>query len=308
MSSTCGCEPTDYEARSSAPSRCDALSPLLDENGLLSADKCEELCNVSGDIISCEIDTDAGTAPSCSGTENSSTAVTISCLSLETALCEGRRDAGRTRRAVGMGPTPLGAWLARATHTEAASVLAFCRLRRELAAHGAPRELCRRALHAAAEEVQHARSMARLAVAHGGRTRHIRYETANGIRSLLHVAQENAVEGCVNETFAALMAVHQASAAADEPLRNVLQKIAREEVRHAELAWDIHAWALSQLTRSESRRVERSLAEAAERLVSSSAIADGDDTTLRELGLPDPARKRRLAKALHARLWTRNAV
>jgi len=204
-----------------------------------------------------------------------------------------------------MGPTPLAAWLARAAHTEAASVLAFCRLRRELTAYRAPRRLCRSVLQAAAEEIEHARSMARLAALHGGRTRHIEYAASRRVRRLVDVARENAVEGCVNETFAALMAVHQASAAAHEPLRNALQPIAREEVRHAQLAWQIHAWALSKLTPSERRRVEGAMATAAMRLVASSAITDEDAMTRRELGLPGAKRKRSLAKALDRALWRR---
>jgi len=302
--STCGCEPSQYEQHSQQTAFCRDLSAFLDENGLLRPEACEELCQVNGSVISCEIDADAGTASSCAGAVTT-TAVTVSCVSLETAYCEGRRDAGRTRLALGTGPTPLAAWLARAAHTEAASVLAFCRLRRELAAHGAPRRICKSVLTAAADEVQHARSMARLAAIHGGRTRHIGYEASRRIRCLVDVACENAVEGCVNETFAALMAVHQASSAAHEPLRKALQPIARDEVRHAQLAWEIHAWALSKLTASARRRVERAMADAAARLLSSSAIAEEDAATRRDLGLPAAERRRSLASALDEALWRR---
>jgi hypothetical protein len=158
-------------------------------------------------------------------------------------------------------------------------------------------------LQAAAEEVAHARSMARLAAIHGGRTQHIGYQSSRRVRRLVDVARENAVEGCVNETFAALMAVHQAGAAAHEPLRNALQSIAREEVRHAQLAWEIHAWALSKLTASERRRVCGALAGAAARLIASSADAAQDEATRRALGLPDAQRKRSLASALDEALW-----
>jgi hypothetical protein len=301
-SSTCGCEPSQYEQQSQQTLFCRDLSASLDENGLLRPEACEQLCQVNGDVISCEIDADAGTASSCAGAVVT-TAITLSCISLETAYCEGRRDAGRKRLALGTGPTPLAAWLARALHTEAASVLAFCRLRRELAAHGAPPRLCGRVLQAAAEEVAHARSMARLAAIHGGRTRRIRYESSRRVRRLVDVAHENAVEGCVNETFAALMAVHQAGAAAHEPLRNALQSIAHEEVRHAQLAWEIHAWALSKLSASERRRVHGALADAAARLIASSAAANPDEVTRRALGLPDAQRKRSLASALDEALW-----
>jgi len=304
FSSTCGCESSQYEQESHQATRCLDLEPFLDENGLLRPDACAGVCHVSGELVSCEIEADAGTATSCNGIAATPTSVTVRCVSLETAYCEGRRDAGRKRLALGTGPTPVAAWLARAAHTEAASVLAFCRLRRELAAHGAPRRLCQRTLQAADEEVRHARSMARLAMAHGGRTTRIVYEASHHIRNLVDVAIENAVEGCVNETFAALMAAHQANAAAYEPLRNALQPIAREEVRHAQLAWDIHAWALSRLTRSERRRIERALRDAADRLVSSSAIAHEDSSTRHTLGLPDADHKRALAIALDANLWS----
>jgi cell division septum initiation protein DivIVA len=51
-------------------------------------------------------------------------------------------------------------------------------------------------------------------------------------------------EGCVNETIAALTASEQARAATDPALRAILERIARDEADHAELAWRFVDWAL----------------------------------------------------------------
>jgi rubrerythrin len=63
------------------------------------------------------------------------------------------------------------------------------------------------------------------------------------VRDLEAVLLENAREGCIHETYAALIAAHQARYAEDPEVREVFTTIAAEEQRHAELAWDLHAWA-----------------------------------------------------------------
>src|SRR5205814_4301213 len=63
-------------------------------------------------------------------------------------------------------------------------------------------------------------------------------------------------EGCVGETLGALLAAEQLRLASDPEVRRILQRIAKDELRHAELAWTFLAWAL----RSDPR-----LGEAAQR-------------------------------------------
>ena len=167
----------------------------------------------------------------------------------------GRRPAGLGRpRGRRNGGDPLGTLLAQMASLEAASIPAFETLARELEAHGAPRSLCRAARRAAADEVRHARMMTALARRHGARPAQLR--TRPGcIRSLARISVENCVEGCVRETFGAMVAMWQAREAKDPELRRVFRVIARDEARHAALAFRVAGWtATTRPTTEVSRR------------------------------------------------------
>jgi hypothetical protein len=128
---------------------------------------------------------------------------------------------------------------------EAASVPAFERLARELAMHGAPADLVRRARLAIGDEIRHARVMEALAARFGGAPRTLDVP-ALPCRDLAAIALENAVEGCVHEAYGALTATYQAECAAPD-LRAAFATIARDERAHALLAEDVHAWILARL-------------------------------------------------------------
>src|SRR6185369_2194729 len=81
----------------------------------------------------------------------------------------------------------------------------------------------------------------------------VREETP--LRSLADLALENAVEGCVRETWGALVALRQASRAADVEVRAAMGRIARDEVRHAELAWTIDRWLTPRLGAAQRQQV-----------------------------------------------------
>jgi hypothetical protein len=83
------------------------------------------------------------------------------------------------------------------------------------------------------------------------------------VRALVDVAVENAVEGCIRETYGALLAFVEALSSPDPSLRRAMRTIAEDECRHAELAWSVHAWALPRLRPAERKRVEDALREAA---------------------------------------------
>lgn len=134
----------------------------------------------------------------------------------------------------------VGAFFARAAQLEAASVDAFRVLQRELRAHGAPRGLLARATRAANDEIAHARMTAAIARRFGGRFAKPRVEPRE-VRSLEEIALENATEGCVNETYGALVATFQARVAGDPRVRAAMARIARDETRHAALARDVAA-------------------------------------------------------------------
>jgi rubrerythrin len=204
----------------------------------------------------------------------------------------GRRPRG-LRRADVAANSGAAAWLARAAHLEAASVRAFAALATEIAAHGAPATLVRRARAAARDEARHARVVGALARRRGASIPAVRVRRG-APRSKVALAIENAVEGCVAETFAALVAHHQAENARDPEVRRAMVRIADDEAGHAALAMAIEAWLAPQLTGAEQRRVARAKARAAQRLTGWTVDSDA----AAELGLPGEREGRRLARAL----------
>jgi hypothetical protein len=181
----------------------------------------------------------------------------------------------------------LGRHFAIAAHLEAASVDAFSRLRDELELHGAAPELKGAAVLSAVEEVQHAHVTARLAERFGATVEAPRVEP-KPLRALLDVVLDNAVEGCVRETYGALVAHHQATHAQDEEIRTVMARIAEDETRHAELSWDIAAWAEGKLSAVEQARV-REAQRAAVAKLREELSAPVDPALVEVAGMPDSA-------------------
>ena len=115
-------------------------------------------------------------------------------------------------------------------------------------------------------------------------------------RSLEALAIENAVEACVGETWSALVASWQAIHAPSEELRSTFSKIASDETRHAELARDLHAWAMDRLDADAQGRVHAAAEAAWDRLVAHLHGFDGPTS----LGLPEPDQALALVGALRA--------
>lgn len=200
------------------------------------------------------------------------------------------------------GATALGQYLAVMAELEEASVTAFEVLARELAAHGAPDDLIADAIAAQKLEVRHAAMMGALARARGGVPR-ARARAQHPVRSLEDVAQDNAVEGCVRETYAALIGLHQAAFAADEALRCAMVRIAAEEARHAALAHRIHAWIMPLLDEAMRARVHAAQRAAIASLDPGNAhVVDG--AVVASAGLPHPARARLMLRELASTLWS----
>jgi hypothetical protein len=228
---------------------------------------------------------------------------------VECAICPGnvgRRPEGFSgtpqlpdRRRGGF--PPLGAFFAEVARLEAASIDAFERLRDELVAHGGPEELVRAADSARQDEVEHTRTMASLASRFGARPAPVSRGTRRP-RALADVARENMVEGCIRETFGALVAAWQASHIPDPDIAATLERIARDELRHSGLSWAIARWSESSLSDEERAMVsaarENAIAELAEE------AARPIHPELVELaGLPDEATQRRMVAELRATLW-----
>jgi hypothetical protein len=149
---------------------------------------------------------------------------------------------------------------------EAASVPAFRVLARELRAHGAPRSLIRAARRAARDEIRHARMGKLLAERYGGGYVRPRIE-AHALRSVEAIATDNAVEGCVCETFGALLATWQGRAATDPVVRRIMRSVAVDETRHAALNLRVAAWADRKMDAAAQARVRAARKTAAERVL-----------------------------------------
>jgi hypothetical protein len=200
----------------------------------------------------------------------------------------GRRPSGSRRNAGPRACDDLGAYLARLAHEEARSIEAFEELRAQLRRLGAPAELTTAAARAARDEVRHARMMTALAKAGGAVPPRLpRLASPRGARGLEAIARENAAEGCIRETFAALLAHWQARHAERADLRRTFARIAIDETRHAALAWAIARWAETRLDARARARVGRART-AALRELHRALWVPCSERVMRAAGLPPP--------------------
>lgn len=200
----------------------------------------------------------------------------------------------------------VGPFFAAVASLEAASVPAFRRLRDELAAHGAPSRLVRRAARSAREEIRHARATRALARRRGGcpsgAGAELSTHRTRSARSLEDVARENAIEGCVRETYGALTAAWQAARACDPEVRAVMRRVADEETSHAELSWAIARWARTRLSREARARVDAAAREAAETLAGEIARGRTPSALVEDAGMPTREEALRLFEGMRAAL------
>jgi hypothetical protein len=168
--------------------------------------------------------------------------------------CLGRRTDGLPSSA--LGGAGIGEFLASSAHLEAEAAVAFDRLARELTLLGAPDSLVQAAARAHRDELRHAHKMGALAVRYGARPKPVRSLGALPMRPLWAIAKENVTEGCVGETFAALVAIWQSEAAGDPEIRAAMRSIAHEEVTHAEFSHALHAWARTTLGADEVAQLD----------------------------------------------------
>ena len=80
------------------------------------------------------------------------------------------------------------------------------------------------------------------------------------------MAIDNAIEGCVRETYGALLAKRQAQTAAEPAVRALMAPIAVDEARHAALSWEIDSWAQRQLGRRDRTTLRAARCHAVEEL------------------------------------------
>jgi hypothetical protein len=250
---------------------------------------CSELCLTPVDPdagMSCEVNRDGGL---------------VLCIYCGT----GRRPEGFDAKSLRSVPAAAGEFFREAARLEAASVHAFRALRADLCRLGAPKRLRKAAARAKRDEVRHTRSTAALARRFGSAPA-IPSVAPLGSRSLVSIALENAVEGCVRETHGALVAHFQATHAADPTVRATLSRIARDETQHAALSWEAHRFFYARLTRAERARVDDAMrATVRELLVAEGAVSA---ELGRLAGLPSAETRRNLVLQLSERLWGAGAT
>jgi hypothetical protein len=144
--------------------------------------------------------------------------------------------------------------------------------------------LLRAASRSARDERRHARIAKALARSFGVTVAPVEREVARA-RGVEALALENAVEGCVRETWGALVALRQATQASERTVRAAMGRIARDELRHAELAWSVDAWLRPRLTEPQRQRVRNARATAVAELARDAAWPLPDAERQR-LGLP----------------------
>lgn len=180
---------------------------------------------------------------------------------------------------------------------EHASIASFARLVLDLLAHGAPAVLVRAAAAAMQDEVEHARVSFALASVYGGAPAApgpLAVEGASASADFAELAVATVVEGCVGETIAAIEAAVAARACVDPVVRDVLRRIAEDELRHAELAWAIVRWAIDRGGAGVRDRVAAAFRRAA--VVHDVGDAVGDASLSRH-GVLDPSTRARLQAA-----------
>jgi hypothetical protein len=164
--------------------------------------------------------------------------------------------------------TALAVHWARLAQMEHASIAAFARFSLQLLSLGAPPSLIEACTRAIADETAHTRLCFELASHYGGTPLGpgpLDIGQCLDVTSLTEIMKLVLAEGCLGETCAALEALEAAATATDPAVKQAFTRIARDEQRHAELAFRFLKWALAQApaqARSElAREAERRLHE-----------------------------------------------
>lgn len=213
----------------------------------------------------------------------------------------GRRPEGLCQPRTLRAQAPLGHHFADMAQLEAASVDAFMVLRAELERHGAPGSLLRLAEHAAADEVRHTRMTERLARRYRGRLVPAQV-MARPLRALAQVALENEIEGCVRETYGALLGCWQAEHASEPVIRRAMASIAADELRHAALSWQVRNWAVRRLGRTTRSDLQAARRQAI-RTLRAELLQEPPAAVAQAAGIPSPPQALELATQMERELW-----
>jgi hypothetical protein len=197
----------------------------------------------------------------------------------------------------------LAAHWARVGLMEHASIAAFARFTLHLLAVGAPPKLVLASQEAMGDEIEHARlafAMASVYEGHDVGPSALPIEgSLDGfdVRSMVATLLR---EGCVGETLAAIEAFEAAEGARDPVVRAALARIARDETRHAELAWRALGWLIT------TGRVDREwVRDEAERVLSAAECArtvPDAEPNMQAFGIVSNARRSELTRLALSRV------
>ena len=268
-SSVQGCDPATADLNLQSDVTVDNVNYVLENWSMesISDIDCDRLCTgmiyqLDGwetSIESCDVTLDSAAyeqAMSDTGMDASTVVGNIDCQGSKFEYyCEGRRPLGFQEQKT--------LYFANAAQLEAASVIAFVQLAKQLKGWGAPESFIERCMVAAQDEVRHAQALASVAQRKGQRIPPLVITDAD--QDMVTVAVHNACEGCVFETWSALEAVLK-SQRADPSLREMYATIAEDEMKHAQLSWELHAWLLQQLSPEQITVVEQARSAALLRL------------------------------------------
>lgn len=259
-------------------------------------------CEIAGDLPTGSLSPQQ-CATYCDAPPNQAAYCFVSGSGVARLLCNacpgGRRPAVYAPGALDDVATLEGAFFARLAELEAVSIEAFRGLADELVAHGAGKDLLSRVEAARSDEVRHAALVGELAHEAGCEVPGGHHASPEVPRELAVIALENAVEGCVRETYGALVAMFIARRATTPRVREIFSGIARDEANHAALSWDLHRWLDARLDASSQAAVRAAMLEAAREL--RREVAHG--TSPRSLGVPGGQEAERLVDELARELW-----
>jgi rubrerythrin len=190
----------------------------------------------------------------------------------------------------------------RAAAHEAAAVRAFRQLVFDLEELDAPSSMVAQAQRAARDEANHARWTLAMARGFDPQARlwpADRRRAARRRLSAFELALENATTGCVGELFGTWLQVFQARTATESHVRDTAQRIARDEARHAALAFRLFDWLDRRLTVREREAVKLAMHAEAQLLAGDTALPL---QLALDLGLPNAAQMARASRALQERL------
>ena len=139
-------------------------------------------------------------------------------------------------------------WLQQA-EAEHASVASFARHTLQLMSLGAPSELLIASQAASIDEIKHAKmcySLASIFINTDISPESLDVEESLGDLDVKSIIKSVIREGCIEETLAAIEAHFRANHSEDLEIKQVLNEIAEDEMKHAQLAWDTIAWISKQ--------------------------------------------------------------